>query len=94
MTKNKKECGNIVMDKLSSVIMKIFNNVEKNLKSLAIFVFLGCIISAIVCLFMTITNEYLFTISMILFVSSVLSFPLYAFGEIITQLKQINEKIK
>lgn len=85
------------MEKIKNGIMKIFDNVDKVLKGFSIFAFVVCMVIAIVCLFIAIVDgaeDYLFIVAIILVASSVLSLPLYAFGEIVTQLKRINEKIK
>lgn len=83
--------------KLQNLLNNIFVNVENVIKLVSKIFFSICIIGAILYLVMTIfmfeLEDYIFIVVPVLLVGSLLSFPMYVFGEILTQLKQINEKM-
>ena len=83
------------MDKVKSIISKIFSNTDKIIKGIAIFAFIVCIIGSIGYFLYSLGCYYKYedhyrTISLVLLISSIFSFFIYGFGEIITQLKEIN----
>ena len=81
------------MEGIQEKVRMLFANTEKIIKGFAVFVFISCIIVAIF-LFMAFlfsAGEPGFLIaSVVLLVSSFCSFFIYGFGEIISQLRQIN----
>ncbi len=82
---------------LKNLLNKIFGNIENVIMIISKTFFSICIIGAILYLIMTLfmfeLEDYIFIVVPSLLVCSLLSIPMYALGEIISQLKQINEKM-
>ena len=70
----------------------VFSKTDKIIKGFAMFMFIACIILGVIfILFASMGGgEELIFVSLSLLLSSVATFPVYGFGEIITQLKEIN----
>lgn len=84
------------MEKVIKILNLIFDNVDKVIRYSAMFIFVACLVTGTVFLFMAMAGgvDDELVVAIIVYASSITSFPLYAFGEIITQLKQINAKMK
>ena len=81
------------MGEILDKVKMIFANTDRIIKGFAIFVFMSCIIVAIFLFLAFLTSsgdETLLISAFTLVVSSFVSFFIYGFGEIISQLKQIN----
>lgn len=87
-----------IINKIQRILNKIFGNIENVIRTVAKVFFAVCIIGAIVYLVLTMfmfqLEDYVGIVVPVLLVSSLLSFPMYAFGEMVAQLKQINAKMK
>lgn len=85
-----------ILEILKKASKKVFDNTDKILKGISVFGFLICVVVGIYILLIYVLTgcadfEILF-VSIIVLLSSLTSLPLYAFADILTQLKQVNKK--
>ena len=87
-----------IIKKIQEILNKIFGNIDNVIKLVSKVFFAICVIGAILYLVLTMfmfeLEDYVLVVVPTLLLSSLASLPIYALGEIVSQLKEINEKIK